>query len=201
LGNDQKKIPRCPANFLEYKEEVGVAPLVMWKFLAAVAAQGAPNMNGFPYQIANPNANGLWTGEYAQIDPSLQYFDVYSPPIVTRYAQVFWTSMDAVPIPADVAAKFSGKTMAIRGYECNQVMKSKDGDIPVPISAAYNHHHNAIIKSKHAELRKFPATPEDVEFSHGASEVWKAVDMRPPNLRTGPASVTLHVREEYVCVK
>ena len=39
-------------------------------------------------------------GEYASIDPALEYFDVYSPPIKTLYAQVFWTQMDAVPLPA-----------------------------------------------------------------------------------------------------
>ena len=160
--------------------------------LSALCACPAQNMNGFPYKIANPNTNGKWTGEFAQIDPTLQYFDVYSPPITTRYAQVFWTMMDPVPLPADVVSRFANKTMAIRGYECNQVMKSEDGDIPVPINAAYNHHHGATIKSKHAVLKKVPATAEDSMLNHGAQEVWKTEDMRPPSLRTGPSSVVLH---------
>ena len=145
------------------------------------------NMNGFPYAIANPHPNGLWTGEYLTLDPSagaspLEYFDVYSPPITTRYAQVFWTALDEVPLPADVVARFQNKTMAIRGYECNQVMKGAaadgKGDIAVPISAAYNHHHTAYIKAAHTELRRVPVVPGDPLLLHGhggtgTNEVWQ----------------------------
>ena len=105
--------------------------------LLAAVAWAAPNMNGFPYAISNPHANGKFSGEYEKIDPALEYFDVYSPPITTRYAQVFWTTLPPVPLPDDVVSRFEGKTMAIRGYECNQVMMSVNGDISVPISAAY----------------------------------------------------------------
>jgi hypothetical protein len=161
--------------------------------VAGVRVHAAPNMNGFPYEISNPHANGKWTGEYSTMaGPALEYFDVYSPPITTRYAQVFWTMLAEVPLPADVVARFANSTMAVRGYECNQVMRSASGDIPVPISASYNHHHTAYLKSSHAALRRLPATARDAMFSHGAGEVWKAVDTRPPALRTGPPSVALH---------
>ena len=112
----------------------------------ATSDEAPQNMNGFAYSIANPHPNGKWTGEYGKIDPTLDYVDVYSPPISTLYAQVYWTMMDLVPLPPTVVQRFANKTMAIRGYECNQAMETAGGiDIPVPISAAYNHHHTAWI--------------------------------------------------------
>ena len=47
--------------------------------------------------------------------------DVYSPEISTKYGEVFWTMMDPVPLDKDVIDKFSGKIMAVVGYETDQV--------------------------------------------------------------------------------
>ena len=38
-----------------------------------------------------------------------------------RYGEVYWTMMDAVPIDPDLVARFKDKTMAIVGYESDQV--------------------------------------------------------------------------------
>ena len=47
--------------------------------------------------------------------------DVYSPEISTKYGEVFWTMMDPVPLDKDIVDKFSGKIMAVVGYETDQV--------------------------------------------------------------------------------
>ena len=77
-----------------------------------LCAPAAPNMN-LPYAIANPHANGKWTGEYAKIDPELEFFDVYSPPITTVYGQVFWTMLPPAALPAEIVKRYNDKTMAI----------------------------------------------------------------------------------------
>ena len=42
-----------------------------------------------------------------------------------RYGEVYWTMMDAVPIDPDLVARFKDKTMAIVGYESDQVLTIK----------------------------------------------------------------------------
>ena len=44
--------------------------------------------------------------------------------------------MEGTPLPADIIARFANKTMNVVGYECNQVQRTADGDIPLPINAA-----------------------------------------------------------------
>ena len=51
--------------------------------------------------------------------------DVYSPVISTKYGEVFWTMMDPVPLDKDIVDKFSGKIMAVVGYETDQVTTDK----------------------------------------------------------------------------
>ena len=57
----------------------------------------------------------------------LRYFDVYSPTIKTLYSQVFWKSLEPVPLPADVVRRFDGKAMAVVGYEVDQVRRTAEG--------------------------------------------------------------------------
>ena len=56
-------------------------------------AAGA-NMNG-EYTIANsvPGAAKPFPTESAAYEGGVEYFDVYSPLIETRYSQVYWTMM------------------------------------------------------------------------------------------------------------
>ena len=99
-------------------------------------AAGA-NMNG-EYTIANgvPGAAKPFPTESAAYEGGVEYFDVYSPLIETRYSQVYWTMMEPVKLPADIVARFDGKTMAITGHEADQVFKGEDGkpDVSVPIT-------------------------------------------------------------------
>ena len=44
--------------------------------------------------------------------------------------------------------------MAIVGIEMDQVRRTAEGDIPVPISMAYNHHHDTAVVGKGTELEE-----------------------------------------------
>jgi len=46
-----------------------------------------------------------------------EYFDIYTPPIITQYGQVYWTMQDPVPLPEDIVARFAEGVIAITGYE------------------------------------------------------------------------------------
>lgn len=104
-------------------------------------------------------------GGYARA--GTEFFEVYSPIISTVYGQVYWTAMDAVPLPPDIVKKFAGKTMAIVGYESDTVRRTPDGDVPLPITAAYNHHYTGYIRQ--AGAKKVP-----LDVQNGAAAVGHA---------------------------
>ena len=84
----------------------------------------------------------------------VEYFDVYSPVINSKYSEVYWTMMDPVPLDKTIVEKFHGKTLAVIGYETDQVMRTEDGDISVPITHAYNHHYCAYMSGSLSEMRQ-----------------------------------------------
>lgn len=114
---------------------------VLLAVASAVAVSPSSNMNGKAYKIANPNPDSPrnFSGEFSEYYPNSKYFEVYSPLISTVYGQVYWTMMEPVPLPVDIVNQFAGRTMAITGYESDQVMRTAQGDVPLPITAAYNH--------------------------------------------------------------
>ena len=72
----------------------------------------------------------------------LCFFEVYSPPIRSRYAGVVWRLLDPVPLPPEVVAQYSGAAMAVTGFEVDVVRKDSDGaDQSVPNFQSYNHHY------------------------------------------------------------
>ena len=87
------------------------------------------NMNG-DYIISNANtiSEHPWSGDYSKFE-DVEYFDVYSPPISSKYGEVFWTMMDPVPLDKDLVERFNGKAMAVVGYETDQVCLSKSEHI------------------------------------------------------------------------
>jgi len=128
------------------------------------------NMNGL-YTISNPNPMGgaVWDSNYNSF-ADVQYFEVYSPPISTQYSEVYWTMMDPVPLPKELVAQFSGKTMAIVGYETDQVIvKEGEADQPVPITHAYNHHFEAYLSGSKSELRKLARDSPEAQAMTGAN--------------------------------
>merc|ERR1712012_633752 len=118
------------------------------------SAEQIVNMNG-DYLISNPDPNtpSSWSSSYSKFE-DVEFFDVYSPPISTTYGQVFWTMMDPVPLDPALVARFKGKTMALVGYETDQVMRTAEGDVPVPITWAYNHHFVAYMSGAYSELQQ-----------------------------------------------
>ena len=76
------------------------------------------NMNG-EYLLSNSHPNGKWDSSYNKF-ADIEYIDVYSPELSTKYGEVYWTMMDSVPLDKDVVDKFSGKIMAVVGYETDQ---------------------------------------------------------------------------------
>lgn len=60
-----------------------------------------------------------WDDNY--VSKGYEYFDVWAPEMATHYGQVFWTDQGDNPIPDAIVKRFAGKTMAIVGYEQDQV--------------------------------------------------------------------------------
>lgn len=138
------------------------------------------NMNGDVYSISNPDtfSKTQFSTIYEEINPKNEYFDVYSPPITSRYAEVFWTMMEPVNLPDNIVKRFTGKIMAITGYETDQVFS--DGS-SVPITWAYNHHYEAYLRSENSNFFKLDTTVENDngQFNHGAKQTWKVNNTAP----------------------
>merc|ERR1740117_1584737 len=102
---------------------------VRW-FLFTLCAHVAAveNMNSeVPYVVSNP-PQGLENHSRGFIG---DFFEVYSPPIRSRYSEVVWRALDPVLLPADVRARFDSSVMAITGFEVDVVRRSADGDSSV----------------------------------------------------------------------
>ena len=70
---------------------------------ALVALCASANMNG-EYMISNPNLKSgvhysTQLEDYGNGKGEVKSFTIYSPPIRSRYSQVYWTMQDAVPLP------------------------------------------------------------------------------------------------------
>ena len=158
-------------------------------------ASPPPNMNG-PYLLANSQTHV----SHATFAGGSEYFDVYSPPITTLYSQVYWTLLPSVALPPAIVARFANKSMAITGWEADQVLKGEGPngtDLSVPITWSYDHHHCGHINGKAAKLVRI--TPEDPrwadevgEYGHegAAGEAWIAVQTGPTATGT-PATARL----------
>jgi len=144
------------------------------------------NMNG-KYSISNSISSKPFNTDYASYE-NVEYFDVYSPPITTKYGEVYWTMMDEVALEKEIVDRFDGKVMAIVGFEADQVVRTTDGDKSVPITWAYNHHFEAYMKGSMSVMRR--TTPEEshkVGHSYGQDQ-WHTFirdDINDPNPNSG----------------
>lgn len=118
----------------------------------------------------------------------VEYFDVYTPMISTLYSQVFWTGLDPVDLPADIVKRYAGRGMAVVGFEVDQVRRTPDGDVSLPITLAYNHHFEAGMSGAKSRFEKVkfsgPNDPRiaklEREMGHGLpnhDEHWMLTDL------------------------
>ena len=132
------------------------------------------NMNGDVYDISNPDlfSKVRFSTNFNEINSSYEYFDVYSPPITSRYADVYWTMMPSVDLPKQIIERFNLKTMAVVGYETDQVFANGTS---VPITWAYNHHYEAYLRSVETNLFRVEnvRSSDYGQYNHGAKEIWK----------------------------
>ena len=144
--------------------EIVVCLLLLPSFVVAVT------MNNGHYKLANSDTHP--TNYHSH-----EWFEVYSPPIKTRYSEVFWRMQDAVPLPDNIIERFANnKIMAVTGYEVDQVRLTQGGkEEPVPITWAYNHHYGAFLSnSNKTRLVKRKAGPDRMYMNHNSNEYWAA---------------------------
>ena len=149
-------------------------------------ARDDDNMNGL-YVRDDDNMNGLYSLSSTPGSPdprrwlssllgsptcdypggAVDYFDLHSPTISSTYAEVFWTMLDPVPLPDEIVKKYKGKGMAIIGFETDQVRRTPDGDVPLPINVAYNHHFESTLTGSKSVLERVElGGPDDPRRRH-----------------------------------
>eukprot|EP00462_Mataza_sp_D1_P015332 CAMPEP_0175150732 /NCGR_PEP_ID=MMETSP0087-20121206/18060_1 /TAXON_ID=136419 /ORGANISM="Unknown Unknown, Strain D1" /LENGTH=727 /DNA_ID=CAMNT_0016436763 /DNA_START=67 /DNA_END=2250 /DNA_ORIENTATION=+ len=152
-------------------------------------------MNGL-YTVMNPDMSSKipYSTDFGDRE-GIEYVDVYSPPITTRYGEVYWTMMDPVPFPPEIVERFNSSVFAMVGYESDQVYRGTDGepDQSVPIYHQYNHHYGAWIKGKDAEMVRLSSDQRDgLPFkliSHGAKLYYTTrlkADAPPSSIQDNP---------------
>lgn len=152
-------------------------------FLSGSYETNSENMNGNVYDISNRDfrSSVKFPTVFSGINSSYEYFDVYSPPITSRYADVYWTMMNPVRLPENIVNRFNGKTMAMVGYEHDQVFKTEQGDVSVPITWAYNHHYEGYLLGPKSILKNVSQNSRDNEdygqYNHGSKALWKAISL------------------------
>ena len=87
--------------------------------LAGGAAGVSQNMNGAYQVVSGADPDAPFNTDYAS--KGHEYFDVWAPEIATHYGEVFWTDQGVIDLPAEIIERFKGKTIAITGYEHDQV--------------------------------------------------------------------------------
>lgn len=87
---------------------------------------------------------GKFPKRYADYPGGVEFYDVLSPAMTTYYSQVWWSPLAPSKLPKEMVDKYAGKSVAIVGWEIDQVRVMPDGtEKSVPINACYNHHYNA----------------------------------------------------------
>jgi hypothetical protein len=68
--------------------------------------------------------------------------------------EVYWAPLDPAPLPDEMVKKYNGTSVAIVGWEIDQVRRTPSGDVSVPISASYNHHYTSTMIGAGARFEK-----------------------------------------------
>ena len=162
---------------MTFSQKVAIAMLLlqMMTAMVVVVQVDGKNMIDGDYDVAN----GLQSPSRYSTKYDAEYFDVYSPKIRSFYSQVFWADMEPVKLPQHIIDRFDhdqNKTMAIVGYEIDQVVVGADEDIPVPITHAYNHHYMAYMyDSRQGQMvrKKIPPELKHKTMAHGLDTMLK----------------------------
>ena len=141
------------------------------------------NMNGNVYGYSNPDyfESIKFSTQFYEINSSTEFFEVYSHPITSRYAEVYWTMMPPVNLPDTIVNRFNGKTIAIVGYEVDQVFKYDNGsESSVPITWAYNHHYEAYLRNQDSSFYKVDNNinyqSDYGQYNHGAKSIYRLLN-------------------------
>ena len=120
------------------------------------------NMNGeYSFSTTPGGKPNMFPKQFKDYPGGVESFEVYMPPITTLYSQVWWHGLAPVDFPPEIVKKYNGTGMAIVGWEIDQVRRTSEGDVSVPINALYNHHFNGVIIGKEASFRKVTLTGPD----------------------------------------
>lgn len=156
--------------------------LPVWASKPHMSKDWAPsnqsNMNGGYLYSQTPGGHDtqrLFPAQFRDYPGGVMSFDVYTPPIKTFYSQVFWTGLDPVGLPDDIVKYFDGKDMAVVGFELDQVRRTEEGDVSVPINVAYNHHFESTMAGSNAIFEKVPKAADD----ETSAQRWVVRDLKP----------------------
>ena len=73
---------------------------------------------------------------------------------INLIAEVYWTRMPPVDLPADIVTRYNSSVMVITGHEVNVVRRGANkSDTDVPCYESYNHHFTGSIASKHGKKK------------------------------------------------
>jgi len=160
--------------------------------LKLASANSISNMNGDYLLTKTPNGGptSKFPIQYADYPGGAEYFDVYSDIINSTYAEVIWKTLDPVSLPAEIVSRFANKTIAIVGFEWDQVRTLPSGEeVSVPMSVAYNHHWSTTMLGSDSRAIKVPSSDPRVlaaskKMSHGIQVqedglVWITEDLNP----------------------
>uniref|UniRef100_A0A7S3T9S5 Uncharacterized protein n=1 Tax=Emiliania huxleyi TaxID=2903 RepID=A0A7S3T9S5_EMIHU len=156
---------------------LALAPLVAVMAAPDFGPRFAPthkdNMNGaYPFSATPGGTPGKMPKRFSDYPHGVESFDVHTSEMSTLYSQVWWKPHPPAALPKEIVAKYNGSRMAIVGWEIDQVQRTADGDVSVPISASYNHHYVSQLVGAGARLRQVkldgPHDPRAKELMHAS---------------------------------
>ena len=120
------------------------------------------NMNGEYLLAPTPKGSATqWSTNFKDYPGGVESFEFYTGSISSTYGEVFWTGLPEVPLPEDIVQRFEGKGMAVVGFEVDQVRRTPEGDVSLPINLAYNHHYGATLLGAGSKMERVPYDPHD----------------------------------------
>lgn len=129
------------------------------------------NMNGEYLLAQTPRGHGNWSTNFKDYPGGVESFTIYAGPINSTYSEVFWTSLPEVNLPAEIVKRFKGKAMAIVGFESDQVRRTPDGDVSLPINLAVRPYPSVASTQRH--LRLFCCVPAvQPSLRRNATRLW-----------------------------